>query len=96
MTAPNTPIVVNPSAIPDIATVGVRYAATLLAGWLIRKGYITDSDEPLVFGVLIAVATIAWAGYRAWSNKANMVTVARSAPDSVATVTEPTPPPSAA
>lgn len=87
MTEPtDTPIVVNPSALPDLATVAVRYAAALLSGWLIRKGWIGHNDEPLVFGLLIAVTTIGWAGYRAWSNRRQLVTVTRAASDDVAVI----------
>lgn len=88
----DTPIVVNPSALPALGGVAVRYAAALLAGWLIRHGIIGDSDAALIEGLLLALATIGYAGWRAWHVKQQTVTIARSAPDTVAIVTEPTPP----
>ncbi len=89
------PIVVNPSALPSLVGVAVRYAAALLAGWLIRRGVITDNDEALVEGLALALAAVGYAGWRAWKVKAQTVQLARAAPDHVAVVTEAPPPPPA-
>lgn len=93
MTDNTGPIVVNPSALPGMGGVAVRYAGALLAGWLIRRGIIADSDAALVEGLLLAIATIGYAMLRTYQQKQKLVTVARAAPDHVAVVTEPTPPP---
>jgi hypothetical protein len=83
---PSPQIVVDPSAMPEIVGVAFRYAAALLAGWLIRRGYMTDSDEPLIVGIVMAVVAAGYAAWKAHKNKAKLVTVARSADNSVAIV----------
>lgn len=93
--APAGQIIVNPSAVPDLLAVVVRYAAALLSGWLVRKGVITGNDEPLIAGLLLAVAAVGWAVYRSIALKSQLVTTARAAPNEVAIVTGPTPPPAA-
>lgn len=83
---PDQPIVVNPSALPALGGVIVRYASALLAGWLIRRGVITDSDTALVEGLAIALATAGYALWRAWQQKRKMVALAHAAPDHIAVV----------
>ena len=88
--APETPIVVNPSSIPEVATVIFRYAAALLSGWLIRRGVMTETDLPIIQGAVMAVAAAGFAIYGTISKKRKLVTVANAAPDSVAVVSKPT------
>jgi hypothetical protein len=88
------PMVINPSPLPAMGGVIVRYASALLAGWLIRRGVITDSDAALVEGLALAIATVFYALWRAYKVKAETVKLGREVPDHIAIVTEPSPPPS--
>ncbi|WCT73916.1 hypothetical protein PQ455_01400 [Sphingomonas naphthae] len=84
--ATSTPLVVNPDPVPAMLATAARYAAALLAGWLIRRGYIGHADEALISGLVLAIVTTGYALWRSHSAKAQLVTVARAADDSVARV----------
>ncbi|MFW2829865.1 hypothetical protein [Sphingomonas sp. ID0503] len=86
MTDVPKPIIVNPSILPETGVIAIRYFAALLAGWLIRKGYLTGADEPLITGLLLAVAAAGWAFWNARRKKAEAVTLAQHTPDSVGRV----------
>lgn len=100
-----TPIVVNPSAVPVVANTVVRDILIVVAAFpIIVKlvgardltgilQWLQSSDGATVLAIVVP-AVLTWLRTRRnLRAKADAVAVARVAPDNVAVVTEPAPPP---
>jgi len=108
MSETTPPVVVNPSAVPAVAGTLIRDLVVILAAIPIvvrligardLRGlldWMQSSDGALVVTIVAPLIASGWRAWRAKRKKAELVTVARAAPDSVAIVTAPTPPPAAA
>ena len=102
------PIVVNPSAVPVVGGVVLRDLMVIIAALPILLKligahdltailqWLQSSDGATFLAVIVPIAVTAWRARRSVLSKAETVVIARSAPDSVAVVTEPSPPPAAA
>lgn len=99
MTEPvQTPIVVNPSALPAQLAAGLRVAtilvggATAIIGFLGARdlvglvAYIRSDDFVPVAGAAVAAASFAYGQWKTRRERAKLVTAAHAAPDSVAIV----------
>lgn len=87
MTDPNTtPIVVNPDQTMAQLGVAVRYAVTLVGGYLVGKGWIDGDLLQVIAAALTALVPAAYAAYRSHQQKKALVTVAAAAPNTVAVV----------
>lgn len=108
MTDTPEPIVINPSAVPDVIGTIVRDIAIATAAFPVIAKLVgahdiaglvawlsSDAAKPLI-ALVVAIGLTAWRARKAFLRKAKLVIVGRAAPDSVATVTEATPPPAAA
>ncbi len=87
MTDPNTaPIEVNPDQ--TLATLGIalRYAITTLGGYFVGKGYIEGDTVQVILSVALVLLPAIYAAWKSRQSKAALVTIASSAPDSVAVV----------
>lgn len=84
----NEPIVINPSALPDMAKTVIRWIAGPVGGFLVGKGWITGDQLIQLPGALMAVAGFGWALYSTWAKKQQLVAIASDprVPDSVASV----------
>lgn len=99
------PYTVNPSAIMAQAPVLLRQVTLVLGGVAAVLGFVSTHDlaglvaylqsEQFVpiFVALSGAASLAWGQVKAHRDRVRLVTIAKAAPDSVAVVTEPTPPP---
>lgn len=87
MTDPTTtPIIVNPDQTAAQIGVALRYALTLVGGYLVAKGWIGDDLLELLTTLLLTLGPVAYAAYRSHQQKKALVTVATAAPDYVAVV----------
>lgn len=87
MTDPDTiPIVVNPDQTAAQLGVALRYALTLVGGYLVAKGWIGDDLLELITTLALTLGPVAYAAYRAHQQKKALVTVAQAAPNDVAIV----------
>jgi len=105
MTETNAPIIVNPSAVPVVANTVVRDIAIVAAAFPILVKligardltgilqWLQSSDGATVLAIVVPVVLTWWRTRRNLRAKAEAVTVAESAPNSVAIVTQPSPPP---
>jgi hypothetical protein len=85
MTDPDTtPIVVNPDQTTAQLGVAVRYAVTLVGGYLVGKGWIDGDLLQVIAAALTALVPAIYAAYRAHQQKKALVRITASAPDSVA------------
>lgn len=95
-----TPIVVSPSTVPEVAGTAVRdilviAAAIPLVVKLIGARDLTgllqwlqSSDGATVLAVVLPLAVSGWRAWRAGRQQQKFVTVARAAPDQVSVVTD--------
>lgn len=95
-----TPIIVNPSPAKDQIATATRDVALLLAALpaliaLLGKrdvigivNYLASAEGSTVLGMIVAAAVVGWRQLLARKKKAELVTVAASAPDQVAVVAE--------
>jgi hypothetical protein len=87
VTDPDTiPIVVNPDQTAAQFGVALRYALTLVGGYLVAKGWIGKDLVELVTTLALTFGPFAYAAYRSHQQKRALVTVAEAAPNSVAVV----------
>lgn len=92
MTDPDTPpIVVNPDQTAAQAGVAIRYALTVIGGYLVAKGWIGDDLLELLTTLILTLGPFAYATYRSHQQKKALITVATAAPDSVAIIKGTTP-----
>lgn len=99
------PYQVNPSAIMAQAPVLLRQLLLVVGGIVAVLGFLSARDinglyeyvrSDAFVPIFVAGAglfSLAYGQWKAHRDRVRLVTVARSAPDSVAVVTEPTPPP---
>ena len=99
------PIIVNPSAVPVVANTVARDIAIVAAAFPIvvkligardlngLLHWMQSSEGATVLAIVVPVVLTWWRTHRNLRAKADAVTVAQSAPDSVAVVTQPSPPP---
>lgn len=96
--AVQTPIVVNPSTVPDITGTVLRDIGIVLAAFPIvvklvgardltgLLHWLQSSDGATVLAVVVPAAVTAWRAWKTRSRKAALVTVAEAAPNTVAIV----------
>lgn len=101
-----TPIVVNPAAAPVIANTVVRDIAIVAAAFPIvvkligardLNGilhWLQSSDGATVLAIVVPLVLTAWRSRRSLRSLADKVTMGRNVDDSIAIVTESSPPPS--
>lgn len=87
MTDPNgTPIVVNPDQTMAQLGVAVRYAITLVGGYLVGKGWIDGDLVQVIATALTALVPAAYAVWRSSQQKKALVKITQSASDDVAVI----------
>jgi len=82
----NAPIIVNSD--PTVAQLGVaiRYALTMLGGYLVGKGWLDGDLLQVLLAIVPVVGPALYAFYRQHTVKQREVQLAAAAPDSVAVV----------
>jgi len=84
MTDPNTnPIVVNPDQTMAQLGVAVRYATTLVGGYLVGKGWIDGDLVQVIATALTALVPAAYAVWRSHQQKKALVALATEAPNGI-------------
>lgn len=103
--ATETPIVINPAAAPVVANTILRDIAIVAAAFPILVKligakdltgllqWLQSSDGATFVAIVLPLALTAWRTLRSLGIKAQTVAIAEQAPDSVAVVTRPSPPP---
>lgn len=87
MTDPDTtPIVVNPDQTVAQLGVALRYALTMIGGYLVAKGWIGEDLVELIVAIATLIGPVAYAVYRSHQQKKALVRVAEAAPDTVAVI----------
>lgn len=78
--------VIDPNSVPgQIAALG-RYTITAIGSFALGRGWISSDVLQLITGLLTVALPTGFAIYKTWDNKKKLVTIAASAPDSVAVV----------
>lgn len=80
------PITVTDNTLPGQIATLARYLLTTVGGYALGKGWIDGDLLQLLTGLVTIAAPAAYGIYKNYVHKTQLVTVASSAPDSVATV----------
>jgi len=101
----NKPYEINPSAIAAHVPVLLRQVLLVVGGVIAAVGflsrrdmaglwaYLQTDDFATVAATAATLGTLAYGQWKAHKDRARLVAIAESAPDAVAVVTAPTPPP---
>lgn len=83
---PEKPIVVQSNGIPEEVGTLIRYLATALGGWLVQRGWVSDSEVPMIVGAAMVIIPAAWGWLKTRSNNGKLKVLAEAAPNSVGLV----------
>ncbi len=81
------PIEVTDSTLEGQIATFARYLLTTLGGYALGKGWIDGDLLQLLTGLVTIAGPTAYGIYKTYTAKTRLITVAQSAPDSVAVVT---------
>ena len=96
---------INPSALAAHIPVLIRQVLLVVGGVIAAVGFLSRHDMAGLWAYLqtdefatiaataVTLGSLAWGQWKAYKDRARLVTIAQSAPDNVAVVTAPTPPP---
>ncbi len=84
-----TPIVVNPSPVPDQVESQIAPLVAAAGGVMVAFGLISPTKWAALAGFLPIALTMAWRWYRTTQNHSQRVVMADAAPDAVAVVARP-------
>jgi hypothetical protein len=82
------PLEVSTDQIQGQVTTAARYIVTTLGGYALGKGWIDNDLLQVLVGIVTILAPAAYGVYRTFTQKSQLITVAKAAPNSVATVVE--------
>ncbi len=80
------PITLSDSTLPPTAAAALRYTISLLGTYLVTAGYLDADTLQGLLTIATVVATVAYGLYKTRSNRAELITAAKAAPNSVAVV----------
>ena len=80
------PIVVSGAVLPSTLAAALRYIVALALPFLIERGILPAESTEGVIAIVITIATVAYGLWKTHQRKAQLVTVAEAAPNSVAVV----------
>jgi hypothetical protein len=85
-TAPELPIEVGPSAVPDTAKAAGRYLVATAVAFAVGKGWVDAENAEGIVTAGVGLIAIGWGLYATFRRKSQLVVTADAAPNSVAVV----------
>lgn len=83
---PDTPIVVNGTVLPAALAAALRYLITMIGTFAVAKGWVKAENLDGILTVIVTLATVGYGLYQTYRRKADLVTTAEAAPNTVAIV----------